>query len=100
MYACSSDGEKTTCCDDDSCKCTMCRLEKNDYRRFCEIDSDSCDAVIFKIKFKDMKAQYDCEGPLEERVCDDTIVFTLPLFDSLVIKKPVPKNREGKWICK
>jgi len=99
VSACSSSDEGTTCCDDNSCKCAMCRLHKNDYRRFCESDTDSCDAVIFKIKFKDMKARYDCEGPLEERVCDDTIVFKHPLFDSLVIKTPMPKNTEGYWIC-
>lgn len=91
--------EELTCCADNSCECAMCRLHKNDYSRFCEVDSDSCDAVIWKIKFRDMKARFDCEGPLEERVCDDTLIFKLP-FDSTIIKHRVPKNRDGIWICR
>lgn len=87
------------CCADNSCECAMCRLHNDDYSRFCVVDSDSCDAVIWNVKFRDIKARFDCEGPLDERVCDDTLIFKLP-FDSTIIKHPVPKNREGKWICR
>lgn len=100
VYAERLNGRDTICCDDNSCKCAMCRLHRNDYKRYCETDSDSCETVIFKIKFRDMKARYSCEGPPEERVCDDTVVFIFPLDSSVVIKTPMPKNTEGSWNCK